>query len=105
MFFYGTEVLHGTFNEWMGYGTPDPFLAWANLNKSSIIHELWMETLYPTLSEETCFSSDPAMCRFAEGAPVSEFVPYVYAMALIPAFITFGIGWRYVRRKNQLVAR
>ncbi len=105
MFFYGTDVLHGTFHHLMGHGTPDSFLAWANPNKPSIIHELWMETLYPTLSEGTCFSSDPAVCRFAEGTPVLEFVPYVYAMALIPALITFGLGWRYIRRKKQLVAR
>ncbi len=105
MFFYGTEVIDYPFCEWMGYTCPDGLLVWANPNKPSIIHELWIETLYPTLSKETCFSSDPTVCRFAEGTPVLEFVPYVYAMALIPAFITFGLGWRYIRRKKQLVAR
>jgi hypothetical protein len=98
-FIYGTEIIDYPFCEWMGYGTPDPFLAWAIPNKPSIINELWIESLIPTLSEETCFSFDPKVCRFAEGTRMSELVPVFYAIALIPAFVTLVLGRRYIRRK------
>ncbi len=104
-FWYATSLAAYPFNEWMGYGTPDPFLEWAIPNKPSIINELWIENLIPTLSEETCFSSDPKVCRLVEGTHfLRESLPFFYGMALIPAFITFGLGWRYTRRKIQLVA-
>jgi hypothetical protein len=103
-FDYGTVLARDSFMEWMGYGTPDPFIAWAIPNKPSIIKELWIESLYPTLSEETCFSSDPMVCRFAEGTRfIRELLPIFYAMALIPALITIWLGRRYIRRKILLV--
>ena len=100
-FIYGTEIINYPFCEWMGYTCPDGFLV---LDKPSIINELWIESLIPNLTEYTCFSSDPQVCRFAEGTHSLEWVPIAYAMALIPAFITFGLGRRYLRRKIQLVA-
>ncbi len=104
-FDFGTILASDSFMEWMGYGTPDPYMAWAIPNKPSIINELWIESLYPTLSEETCFSSDPMVCRFAEGTRfLREMLPFFYALALIPAFITFGLGRRFIRKKIQLVA-
>jgi len=104
-FDFGTILASDSFMEWMGYSTPDPYMAWAIPNKPSIINELWIESLYPTLSEETCFSSDPMVCRFAEGTRfLREMLPFFYALALIPAFITFGLGRRNIRKKIQLVA-
>jgi hypothetical protein len=103
-FFYGTDIIAYPFCEWMGYTCPDGFLVWTIPNKPSIINELWIESFFPNLPEETCFSSDPKVCRFAEGTHLSECVPVAYPMALVPAFITFGLGWRYTRRKIQLVA-
>jgi hypothetical protein len=104
-FDFGTVLARESLMEWMGYGTPDPFMAWAIPNKPSIINELWIESLYPTLSEGTCFSSDPMVCRFAEGTRfLREMLPVFYAMALIPAFISLGLGRRNLRRKIQLVA-
>ncbi len=104
-FWYVTILARDSFMEWMGYSTPDPFTAWVIPNKPSIINELWIESLYPILSEVTCFSSDPMVCRFAEGTRfLREMLPFYYALALIPAFITFGLGRRYIRKKIQLVA-
>jgi len=104
-FWYVTILARDSFMEWMGYSTPDPFTAWVIPNKPSIINELWIESLYPILSEVTCFSSDPMVCKFAEGTRfLREMLPYYYAMALIPAFITFGLGRRYIRKKIQLAA-
>jgi hypothetical protein len=104
-FDYGTILARDAFMERMGYGSPEPFLEWVIPNKPSIINELWIESLFPALSEETCFSSDPMVCRFVEGTRfLRGLLPVFYAMALIPAFITLGLGRRHIRRKIQLVA-
>ncbi len=85
---------------------------WAFQNKPSIINELWIQSLIPTLSEETCFSSDPLVCNFAgvgdsgwwEGHIPWNLVAAAYTLALIPAFITFVLGWLFIRKRRILVA-
>jgi len=74
---------------------------WVFQNRSRIINEFWIESLIPTLSEGTCFSSDPKVCNFAGwmGGHSLGFVPILNVLALIPAFITLGRGWRYLRDK------
>ena len=82
---------------------------WVFQNRSLIINEFWIEVLIPTLSEGTCFSLNPMVCDFARLFGLPRAVPLgviaiVYAMALIPACITFGLGRRYLKRRIQLVA-
>jgi hypothetical protein len=80
---------------------------WVFQNRSLIIIEFWIQSLIPTLSEGTCFSSNPMVCDYMRLGDWPRAVPLglvaiVYAMALIPAFITFWFGRRHIRRRKQL---
>jgi hypothetical protein len=75
---------------------------WLIQNESSILNELWIRNLSPFLSGGTC-PFDPDLCKYMglEGGlqDYSLFIP-----ALIPAFITLGLGWLFTRKKHMPTA-
>jgi len=84
------------------YNPYDPsYTPWNSLiqNESSILNELWIRNLFPFLSEGTC-PFDPDLCKYM-GRPQD----YSYfILALIPSFITFGLGWLFTRKKHMPTA-
>ena len=72
-------------------------------NKASILNELWIKILFPFLSGGRCPYSDPDLCKYVglEGGLDLSSYAVIYTLALIPALITFGLGWLLTRKKSH----
>ena len=90
------EFLVSTF-----YNPYDPSYSpwiWLIQNESSILNELWIRNLLPFLPGGTC-PFDPDVCKYGWLEGGSRDFGFSIP-ALIPAFITIGLGWLFTRKKN-----